>query len=183
MGEIIFHIGILGALGLLFSETQKISVARVADAVGPAGFPRGIILLAAVLTAFSLYRVFRAYLVNRNNGEASPGIEEMNIKFLGVLGSIIFFIFLNSIIGFFLSSLMLVASIMFLLGNRERLKILICYSVRCSLVHCLIRSSSQCPSSQGNGHYQRYQLFSLLRRMNNGFFFICRSIATCFYTN
>jgi len=125
MGEIIFHIGILGALGLLFKETLKISIARATDAVGPAGFPKGIILLAVVLTVFSLYRAFKAYLVLKNNREVSLGIEELNIKFLGVLGSVIVFIFLNSVLGFFLSSLILVASIMYLLGNRERVKILI----------------------------------------------------------
>ena len=125
MGEIIFHIGILGSLGLLFMEALKINVARATDAVGPAGFPKGIILLAVVLTAFSLYRSVRAYLVIRNNRVASVGIEELNTKFLGILGSVIVFIFLNSILGFFLSSLMLITSIMFLLGNRDRLKILI----------------------------------------------------------
>ena len=151
MGEIIFHIGILGALGLLFSETLKINVARVTDAVGPAGFPRGIILLAAVLTVFSLYRVFTAYLVNRNSGEASPGIEEMNIKFIGVLGSIILFIFLNSVLGFFLSSLILVASLMRLLGNREKLKILIVTLCAAALFTVLFGRVLSVPLPRGMG--------------------------------
>ncbi len=151
MGEIIFHIGLLGALGLLFSETLKINIERVTDAVGPAGFPRGIILLAAVLTAFSLFRVFKTYLVNRNNGKASIGVEELNTKFLGVLGSVILFIFLNSVLGFLLSSLILIASLMRLLGNREKLKILIVTLCAAALFTVLFGRVLSVPLPRGMG--------------------------------
>lgn len=124
MGEIIFHIILLAMLGFFYNDTLSIDTTRVADVVGAAGFPKAIIILAFILTVASLYNTFRNYSKQEKTIESKKyNIEEFNIQFLGVIGSIIGFIFASDVIGYFLGSIILVAVLMVLLGQRKPKKI------------------------------------------------------------
>lgn len=126
MGEIIFHIILLAVLGFFYNDTLSIDTTRVADVVGAAGFPKAIIILAFVLTVASLYKTFRNYSKQEKTIESKKyHIEEFNIQFLGVIGSIVGFIFVSDVIGYFLGSIILVAVLMVLLGQRKVKKIAI----------------------------------------------------------
>ncbi len=124
MGEIIFHIVLLILLGFFYNDALNIDTTRVTDVVGAAGFPKAIILLAFILTAVSLYSAFRKY--NEHSASEIPKqwhIEELNIQFIGVIASIVAFIFASDIIGYLLGSTVLIAVLMVLLGQRKPVKI------------------------------------------------------------
>ena len=124
MGEIIFHIVLLVLLGFFYNDTLSIDTTRVTDVVGAAGFPKVIIVLAFILTVISLYSAFRKY--NEHSASEKPKqwhIEELNIQFLGVIATIIAFIFASDVIGYFLDSIVLVVVLMVLLGQRKPVKI------------------------------------------------------------
>lgn len=120
MGEIIFHIALLAVLGVFYNQTLSIDTTRVTDVVGAAGFPKAVIVLAFVLTVFSLYKAFRHY---SEATRKEHKIEELNIQFIGVLGSIIAFIFATEVIGFVLASIVLSGVIMLLLGLKKISKV------------------------------------------------------------
>lgn len=112
MSEILFHTLILATFGVFYRETYNINLARVTDVIGPAGFPRGILLIGMALTLISLFRTLRKGIA-RNGGK----VEELNLQFLGVLGTVVAFIFLSEVIGFLLAGIILLAVVMLLLGN------------------------------------------------------------------
>ncbi len=120
MGEMIFHIVLLAVLGVFYNQSLSIDTTRMTDVVGAAGFPKAIIILAFVLTVISLYKAFRHY---SETTQKHSKIEELNIQFIGVLGSIIVFIFATDVIGFVLASMLLSAVIMFLLGLTKLTKV------------------------------------------------------------
>ncbi|MDD3343889.1 MAG: tripartite tricarboxylate transporter TctB family protein [Sulfurospirillaceae bacterium] len=138
MGEIVFHIAILAALGFFYNDTLSIDTTRITDVVGAAGFPKAIIVLTFVLTAISLYFVFRKYIEesHKNIGKKLV-IEELNVQFLGLIGSVVAFIFVSEWLGYFPTSILLVFFIMFLLGQRKISKIFIT-SIVTSVVFTLI---------------------------------------------
>lgn len=120
MGEIIFHIVLLVVLGVFYNQTLSIDTSRVTDVVGAAGFPKAIIVLAFILTVFSLYKAFRHYSeVTQKHSK----IEELNSQFIGVLVSIVAFIFATDVLGFVIASMLLSAIIMFLLGLKKFTKV------------------------------------------------------------
>lgn len=124
MGEIVFHIALLAVLGFFYNDTLSIDTTRVTDVVGAAGFPKAIIVLAFILTAFSMYTAFRNYSKQQASMSTKKWhIEEFNIQFLGVIASIVGFIFASEVIGYFLGSILLVAILMILLGQRKPVKI------------------------------------------------------------
>lgn len=120
MGEIVFHIALLAVLGVFYNQTLSIDTTRVTDVVGAAGFPKAIIVLAFILTGVSLYKAFRHY---SDATRKHHKIEELNIQFIGVLASVIAFIFATDVIGFVLASMVLSAIIMFLLGLKKISKV------------------------------------------------------------
>jgi putative tricarboxylic transport membrane protein len=124
MGEIVFHIALLAVLGFFYNDVLSIDTTRVTDVVGAAGFPKAIIVLAFILTAFSMYTAFRSYSKQHALGQTKKlHIEEFNIQFLGVIASIVGFIFASDVIGYLLASIILVAILMALLGQRKPVKI------------------------------------------------------------
>jgi len=120
MGEIVFHIVLLAVMGVFYNQTLSIDTSRVTDVVGAAGFPKAIIVLAFILTVFSLYKAFRHYV---NSTRKHHKIEELNIQFIGVLSAVIVFIFATDVIGFVLASMVLSAVIMLLLGLKKISKV------------------------------------------------------------
>ena len=133
MGEIVFHIVILAVLGFLYNDTLSIDTTRVTDVLGAAGFPKAIIVLAFLLTAFSLYGAFRKFMEKSQKASAKHShIEELNIQFIGVLVAIVVFIFATDVAGFVLSSFALAIAIMLLLGQKKLSKVaLIALGVSC----------------------------------------------------
>lgn len=124
MGEIVFHIVLLAILGFFYNDTLSIDTTRVTDVVGAAGFPKAIIVLAFILTAYSMYTAFRNYSKQQASMKTKKlHIEEFNIQFLGVIASIVGFVFASDVIGYFLGSIVLVAILMILLGQRKPAKI------------------------------------------------------------
>lgn len=59
MGEIVFHVLLIGAIGYFFKESLFIDTARASDPIGPAGFPQGILILAILLALFSFFQTIR----------------------------------------------------------------------------------------------------------------------------
>lgn len=124
MGEIVFHIALLAVLGFFYNDVLSIDTTRVTDVVGAAGFPKAIIVLAFLLTVYSMYVAFRNYSKKQASMNAKKmHIEEFNIQFLGLIASIVGFIFASEVVGYFLGSIVLVAILMILLGQRKPVKI------------------------------------------------------------
>lgn len=125
MGEILFHVFILGGFGVFLAETMNINTARITDVIGPVGFPRAVIILGMILTAVSLYQSTKKYLAKKkkSNGSKVP-VAELNIKFVGVLIGVVFFILISEYIGFFLSAFILMTTIMILLGADDKKKVI-----------------------------------------------------------
>jgi membrane-associated HD superfamily phosphohydrolase len=138
MGEIVFHIALLATLGFFYNDTLSIDTTRMTDVVGAAGFPKAIIVVAFILTVFSLYSAFRKYADKAHQyGAKKIVIEELNLQFIGILVSIIVFIFASEIVGYVLASLLLMITIMVLLGQRQISRILT-VSIVSSFVFTLI---------------------------------------------
>ena len=139
MGEIIFHILIMGGLGVFYNEALHINTSRMTDVIGAAGFPKAIIILGFVLTAISLYISYKKYVEAKRNasGAGHEKAKELNIQFAGILGTVIVFIFMSHFIGYFLGAILLMIAIMFLLGQKKVSKI-VSISVVTSLVFTVV---------------------------------------------
>ncbi|WP_134704592.1 tripartite tricarboxylate transporter TctB family protein [Ammoniphilus sp. YIM 78166] len=122
MGEVIFHILILGFLGIFLKQSFLVDTARSSDPIGPVAFPQAIIIVALALTLFSLFQTIRK---RRIAGRAvSSGIpHEWSKEFLGLLVAIAGFVLIVDFLGFIITAMILLFAILYLLGERRYKKI------------------------------------------------------------
>lgn len=118
MGEIIFHVLLLVVLGVFFRESLMIDTGRMADPIGPAGFPQGIMVIAIVLTVISLFQTLRKRKAESAATEKHRP-HELTKEFIGLLGSIILFVLLVDTIGFLIAFILFTFSLLWLLGERK----------------------------------------------------------------
>lgn len=116
MGQIVFHVVLIGIMGIFLKESFAINISRMNDPIGAAGFPRIIMILALVLLVISLINVIR-----KNKGKLYKGekVQELNPTFLSLIGSIVLYILLIRYIGFLISSFILIGAILYILGHRK----------------------------------------------------------------
>lgn len=135
MGEIIFHIVFMLIFGVFLNSTFAINTKRMVDSIGPAGFPRFIIILGLILLAISLYQAIKKYMQKKD--KTMGKIEELNVTFIGILASVIVFVIAISYIGFILSAVVFLMVILLLLGERRK-GIIIMYSLIGAVVFTLM---------------------------------------------
>ena len=117
MGEILFHVVLLGVLGYFYKESFLIETGRSSDPIGPAGFPQAIILLAIVLTVISLFQTLKKRR-KEQSGKPTKYVE-LSKEFIGLLAVIAIFALLVDTIGFVVGSFLLMLVLLFLLGERK----------------------------------------------------------------
>ncbi len=117
MGEIIFHVFLMAVLGIFYNETFSINTARMTDPIGPAGFPQIIIIASFILLAVSLRNAVKKFRVSR--GETRGKIKEFDLGFLALMVTIVGFIMLVDMIGFWVASVILISVILIILGQRK----------------------------------------------------------------
>lgn len=123
MGEIIFHVFLMGVLGVFFGQTNEINTARMTDPIGPAGFPRIIIIIAFILLAVSLKSAVKKY--RESKGEEKGKIRELDPGFLALLAAIVGFVLLVNYISFWVASLLLIGIVMVILGQKKVPKVVL----------------------------------------------------------
>lgn len=114
MGEIIFHVILIAVFALFFKESFEITSGRLADPIGPAGFPQAIIVIILVLSAISLFNTIRKVRQGSEQAEAM----HLNKAFFGILGSIALFVVLSEIISFALAAVVFCLMLFYFLGQR-----------------------------------------------------------------
>lgn len=155
MGEIVFHIAILATLGFFYNDTLSIDTTRVTDVVGAAGFPKAIIVVTFILTVFSLYGAFRKYQEKSHAQEGKKlHIEEFNVQFIGLLVSIIAFIYATEVFGYFISSVLLVFVVMVLLGQRKPVRVVTISIVTAFIFTMIFGKLLHVPLPRGMGFIQ-----------------------------
>jgi len=122
MGEIIFHIFLLGMMGVFYNESLGINVARMTDPIGPAGFPRTIIILAALLLIPSLLKAIKTYKETKR--EKKEKIKELDPGFLALLFVIVLFVMTIGYIGFLFGALVIICTVMWILNERKPLRLI-----------------------------------------------------------
>jgi len=121
MGEIIFHIFLLVVMGVFYKGSLDINTARMTDPIGPAGFPRAIILLAVLLLVPSLIKAIKKY--KETKGETKGKIKELDPGFLGLLTVIVLFVMTIGYIGFLFGALVIICSVMWILNERKPMRL------------------------------------------------------------
>ncbi|CAM5784181.1 MULTISPECIES: tripartite tricarboxylate transporter TctB family protein [Brevibacillus] len=116
MGEIVFHVLLIGAIGYFFKESLFIDTARASDPIGPAGFPQGILILAILLALFSLFQTIRKRKKSTGEQHRPP---ELSKEFVGLLVSIAAFVLAVDIIGFLIACFLLLLVLLLLLGEKK----------------------------------------------------------------
>lgn len=123
MGEIIFHVFLMAVLGIFYGETAKINTARMTDPIGPAGFPRMIIIVGFILLAISLAGAFKRYKGAKDGPKGR--IKELDPGFLALLAALAGFVLLVNQIGFWISSIALIGIVLVILGQRKVSKVVV----------------------------------------------------------
>lgn len=131
MGEIIFHVFLLVVLGVFYNESLGINTARMTDPIGPAGFPRGIIYVAAILLIASLVSTIKNY--KKNKPEGKEKLKELDPGFLTVLAMIVAFVLSVGFVGFWFGGIIVIAVVMWVLNERTPVKL-----VAVSLIGALV---------------------------------------------
>lgn len=134
MGEIIFHGFLMMILGFFYHQTNLINTARMTDPIGPAGFPRIMIILAFALLTSSLIKAVKKY---RTTEKKKGSIEEFDKGFLILFASIIAFVLLVNYLGFLIASGLLILAILLILGQRKLSRVVL-FTVVASLVFTLV---------------------------------------------
>lgn len=124
MGEIIFHVVIMVITAIFYQQSYQINMKRMVDSIGPAGFPRAILILAFVLTVISLFFTIKKYK-EKAAVEKRKKLKEFDTVFGILIVSIILFVLLVNYTGFFTASLVLVTIIMYILGQKSLKKLFI----------------------------------------------------------
>lgn len=133
MGEIIFHVILIGVIGLFFKESFTITTGRSADPIGPVGFPQAIIVVIFVLLIISLFKAIRKY----KSSEENSAPLNLNFEYFGILIGIGVFVLLNDLISFTLASVVFCFFLFFLLGQKKYSKMLL-NSIIVSLMFTLV---------------------------------------------
>ncbi len=120
MGEIIFHFVLIGVLVVFLNASYNISTEGSIDPVGPAAFPQFLLYLAILLTLISLFRSIKKW---RSERETSDTASIINLPVAGMLVSLIVFLLLIDYIGFIFTSMLLLFSLFYLLGQKNFWKI------------------------------------------------------------
>lgn len=134
MGEIIFHIFMIISAVMYYMESFKINTNRVTDTIGPAGFPRVVVLLMIVLLSISLFKVIKN---RKEENNSKVKIAELDPSFLMLIGLILAFVLLINPLGFLLSTLILVSGILVILGQKSP-KMIVSISVSTMLVFTFV---------------------------------------------
>ncbi|WP_126429014.1 tripartite tricarboxylate transporter TctB family protein [Brevibacillus marinus] len=121
MGEIIFHIILMVALVLFYKESFAIETGRAADPIGPAGFPKAIIIFAFVLLVISLFQAIRKWMKRDKNAPASKPAE-LSLVFFGILGSIAVYVLIVEFLGFIITTILFLLFLFWLLGRKVNIK-------------------------------------------------------------
>lgn len=132
MGEVIFHMILLAAAGLFFRESFEITSGRVADPIGPAGFPQAILALILLLLLISFFQAMR-----KMKAKEEAESLHLNKAYFGLLAAIVVFILLNDFISFTLASIVFCFFLFFLLGQKRYVKMTI-QSIVVSFVFTLV---------------------------------------------
>lgn len=119
MGEIIFHIFLMGLMGAFYGESLKINTARMTDPIGAAGFPRAIILIAVLLLIPSLINAIKKYKATKKKSE----MKELDTGFLILLAVIVTFVLSINYIGFWFGAMIIISSVMLILEERRPVKV------------------------------------------------------------
>lgn len=122
MGEIIFHIFLLVVMGVFYKGTLDINTARMTDPIGPAGFPKAIIIVAVLLIIPSLIKAIKKY--NETKGEKKGKVKELDPGFLALLGVIITFVLSIRFVGFWFGALVIISSVMWILNERKPIRLI-----------------------------------------------------------
>lgn len=123
MGEIIFHVLMLLIFGVFFNETFDINTKRATDVIGPAGFPQAVIVLGIILTLISLFVVIKKYKEREKNEKMS--LKELNVVFIGILAGMVMYTLVVNTIGYFITSLIFLAVVLYLLGERKKVMLIL----------------------------------------------------------
>lgn len=119
MGEIIFHIFLMGLMGAFYGESLKINTARMTDPIGAAGFPRAIIFIAVLLLIPSLINAIKKYRAEKKKSE----MKELDPGFLMLLGVIVAFVLSINFVGFWFGAMIIISSVMLILEERRPVKV------------------------------------------------------------
>ncbi|WP_319371269.1 tripartite tricarboxylate transporter TctB family protein [uncultured Ilyobacter sp.] len=135
MGEIIFHVFLIAVMGIFYKESLSINTARMTDPIGPAGFPRVIMILAMILLVISLINTLKHYKENKPTEKEK--IKELDPGFLALLGVIVFFVLTVNFTGFWFGAVIIISSVMWILNQRE-IKKLVLVTLVASLVFTFV---------------------------------------------
>lgn len=116
MGEFIFHVFMIVASALYYMESFKINTNRITDTIGPAGFPRAVVLAMILLLCVSLFDAIKR---RKTKGKSNEKIKEFNPSFLALITLIVGYVVLVNTLGFLLSTLILVAGMLIILGQKN----------------------------------------------------------------
>ncbi|WP_198162684.1 tripartite tricarboxylate transporter TctB family protein [Halobacillus mangrovi] len=122
MGEIIFHIVLIGVLVVFLNASYGISTEGAIDPVGPAAFPQFLLYLAILLALISLFRAIKKW---RGERKTSDTASIINLPVVGMLVSLLVFLLLIDYLGFIFASMILLFSLFYLLGQKNWFKITI----------------------------------------------------------
>ena len=109
-------------MGVFYNESLDINTARMTDPIGPAGFPRTIIIVASLLLIASLIGVVKKYKTHK--GEKKGKIKELDPGFLALLGVIVLFVMTIGYIGFLFGALIVICSVMWILNERKPMRLI-----------------------------------------------------------
>lgn len=152
MGEMAVAVGVLFSLFFLLYQTSLISEMRSVDQVGPVLVPKMIILLAVVLTIFSIYRIIRS----------QPHIGKINminknlLLFLVVMPLIIS---ITEYVGFLLAGVLMFSSVGWILGNRNIIRNLLISVIASSCMLLIFGRMLSVPLPRGVGFLQLLSLW------------------------
>jgi hypothetical protein len=129
MGEILFHIFLLGVLAIFGVNATDINTARANDPLGPAGFPIIIIVFISLLLVISLVKTIKKYREKHTHMNiTATGFK----RIISLLISLVVFVFITNRIGFIISIFILFIAMFNIMGQKGKKGILL--SIASSIV-------------------------------------------------
>lgn len=124
MGGIIFNFILLAVFSVFLKMSFSIEDLREVDPLGAAGFPIFILILLVILLLLSLINTIKAYVKNKNKTASNLSRESIFMVVSLVIFIALFTLVLDKI-GFFFSILLLTPSVLFVLGERRKLIVIL----------------------------------------------------------
>ncbi len=124
-GEIITCIMILIGSLFLYRETLKFEGHEVYAKLGPAYWPKFLLLLLMGLSVLVAIDAFRERRKGEKGGEKIPEPNKVKLRFLLAIGFILSYFYLLNIFGFILLTPFFLMAFMYLLGERKKIWMMI----------------------------------------------------------